>query len=126
MRPHPMTRIALLGSLLLAASPVAAADITLSVDAREAPRKILHARETIPVAPGPLELVYPKWLPGEHGPTGPILDMAGLKLTAAGKRITWRRDLADMYVLRCEIPAGVDSLQVELDFLVPGDEAGFS
>ena len=46
--------------------------ITLSVDLTDAPRKILHATETIPVQPGPLTLVYPEWIPGEHGPTGPI------------------------------------------------------
>ena len=46
--------------------------ITLALDARETPRKLLHARETITVTPGALTLVYPKWLPGEHAPDGAI------------------------------------------------------
>ena len=123
--PSP-TRILI--ALVLASAPTfaAAADITLSVDAREAPRKILHASETLPVAPGPLSLVYPKWIPGEHGPTGPIIDMAGLRLSAGGKKLAWKRDLGEMYRFDTEIPAGATSLLVEFDFLVPGEEEGFS
>src|SRR5438874_10597372 len=67
--------------------------ITLFVDASETPRKILHARETIPALPGPMTLFYPKWIPGEHAPSGPINDLAGLHFTAGGKEIAWRRDL---------------------------------
>ncbi len=59
--------------------------ISLFVDATEAPRKIFHARMTIPAKPGTLTLYYPKWIPGEHGPTGPIQDLAGLKFTANGQ-----------------------------------------
>ncbi len=65
--------------------------ITLTVDATEAPRAIVHAKEEIPVAAGPLTLVYPKWIPGEHGPTGPVTDLTGLKMSANGKSIPWRR-----------------------------------
>ncbi|MGA9504864.1 MAG: M61 family peptidase, partial [Terriglobales bacterium] len=46
--------------------------VTLAVDASEAPRKIFHAELRIPAKPGTLTLYYPKWIPGEHGPTGPI------------------------------------------------------
>ena len=47
----------------------------------DAPRKILHAMLSIPVQPGPLTLVYPQWIPGEHGPTGPIDNLAGLVIS---------------------------------------------
>ncbi len=57
--------------------------VTLSVDASEAPRKIIHAQLRIPAKPGTLTLYYPKWIPGEHGPTGPITDLTGLKFTAS-------------------------------------------
>ena len=79
----------------------------LSVDATEAPRKIFHARMTIPAKPGTLTLYYPKWIPGEHGPTGPIQDLAGLKFTANGKALAWRRDLLDGWTFHVEVPAGV-------------------
>ena len=100
--------------------------ITIAVDATEAPRKILHARLSIPVKEGPLTLFYPKWIPGEHGPTGPITDLAGLKFEAAGKVITWRRDDVDMYAFHLNIPTAVNQLDVTLDFLLPAGTEGFS
>jgi predicted metalloprotease with PDZ domain len=98
----------------------------LDVDAREAPRKIFHARMMLPVSPGPLTLLYPKWIPGEHSPTGPIVDLAGLRIMAGQKTIAWRRDTADMYAFHCEIPADVKEIQVELDYLSPIGKEGFT
>ena len=105
---------------------VAPGPITLSVDATEAPRKLFHARMTIPVTPGPLTLVYPKWIPGEHGPTGPIINLAGLKFTANGKTIPWRRDDVEMYAFHLDVPAGVKELDASLEFLSPTFAGGFT
>jgi len=102
------------------------APITLSVDATEAPRKLFHARMTMPVTSGPLTLVYPQWIPGEHGPTGPIVNLAGLKFTANGKTIPWRRDEVDMYAFHLEVPSGAKELGVALDFLSPSFAGGFT
>src|SRR5438477_2776450 len=93
--------------------------ITISVDATEAPRKIFHARLTIPAAPGTLTLYYPKWIPGEHAPDGPIVDLAGLKFTAGGRPLKWRRDLLDMFTLRVDVPQGASSVEASLDYLSP-------
>ncbi|HEX3926607.1 MAG TPA: hypothetical protein VHW65_01300 [Gemmatimonadales bacterium] len=100
--------------------------ITLAVDAREAPRKILHARETIAVAPGPITLLYPEWIPGEHGPTGPVVDVAGLRISGPAGPLVWRRDLVNMYAIHCDGPAGVTALTVAFDFLLPPEASGFS
>lgn len=100
--------------------------ITIALDATEAPRKILHARLSIPAKPGPLTLFYPKWIPGEHGPTGPITDLAGVKFTAGGKTVPWRRDDVDMFTFHVEVPAGANTLDVALDFLLPAGTEGFS
>ena len=105
---------------------VAPGPITLSVDATEAARKIFHARMTIPVNPGPLTLVYPKWIPGEHGPTGPIINLAALKFMAGGKTIPWRRDDVEMYAFHLDVPAGVNNLEASLDFLSPTYAGGFT
>ena len=102
------------------------ASITLTVDATEAPRKILHSRESITVHPGRLTLFYPKWIPGEHGPTGPVIDIAGLKITAGGKTIAWKRDLEEMFAIHCEIPPGGDKIDVSFDFILPPQAEGFS
>ena len=100
--------------------------INLEVDATDAPRKILHARLQIPAHPGPLTLLYPKWIPGEHGPTGPVTDLAGLKMTALGQPVPWQRDDENMFAVHLQVPAGADMLEVKLDFLLPPGTAGFS
>ena len=91
--------------------------ITLSVDARDAPKRILHSRLAIPVSPGPLTLVYPKWIPGEHSPTGPITDVVGVKVSTGTSAIAWTRDPVDMYAFHLTVPAGVESIDIALDFL---------
>jgi len=100
--------------------------IALSVDATEAPRKILHAKESLSVHPGPLTLFYPKWIPGEHGPTGPIADVVGLHIHAGSRELTWRRDLDEMYAIHCEVPENISSLDLAFDFVLPPVAEGFS
>jgi len=91
--------------------------IQLSVDLTDAPRRLLHATETVPVTSGPLTLVYPKWIPGEHGPTGPIENFAGFFITADGKPVKWERDKVDMYAFHITVPDGVTRLDIKMDFL---------
>ena len=106
----------------------AAPHITIALDATDAPRKILHAQLTIPAAPGTLTLYYPKWIPGEHAPSGPVIDLAGLKFTGNGQLLKWRRALDDNWTVLVEVPGGVQEVHASLDFLFPvsGDEALFS
>jgi len=98
-----------------------AAEMTVDADLRDASRGLFHVTLTLPVQPGPLTLNYPKWIPGEHGPTGPIQDFSGIVMSAGGRPLPWRRDLVDMYALHVDIPAGVDRLQVAADYLGPTD-----
>lgn len=101
--------------------------VTLSVDATTAARKIFHATLKIPATAGDLTLYYPKWIPGEHAPDGPVVDLAGLKFSAAGKTLKWRRDLLDGFTLHVEVPAGETEITADLDFLSPATfEGGFS
>jgi predicted metalloprotease with PDZ domain len=100
--------------------------IRLAVDASQAPQKILHAHMQIPVHAGPLTLYYPEWIPGEHMPDGPIIDVAGLIITGNGKRISWRRDLVEMFSIHLDVPKDVKQLDVELDFLLAAASVGFS
>jgi predicted metalloprotease with PDZ domain len=115
-----------IAALVLAGSSIARAQMTLSVDLTGAPRKILHATETLAVKPGPLTLVYPKWIPGEHGPTGPIDDMAGFVVTANGQPVKWERDKVEMYAFHLTVAPGVSSLDLKLDFLATAAATGFS
>ncbi len=100
--------------------------ITLALDARETPRKLLHARETLTVTPGALTLVYPKWLPGEHAPDGAIDDLVGLTFSAGGKTIPWRRDPVDLFAFHLDVPQGAATLDASFDFLSAIGAGGFS
>ena len=91
-------------------------------------QRILHAKLDIPVRPGPLTLYYPKWMPADHSPDGPIPNVAGLKFSAGGKEIAWVQDDVDMYAFNLDVPPGVNSIQASLDFLIsaPGPTIDFA
>jgi len=122
----------ILGVVSLALIPVfgwsaTAPTVTIFVDATTAPRKIFHAKLKIPASAGDLTLYYPKWIPGEHAPDGPVIDLAGLKFSASGKTLHWRRDLLDGFTIHVDVPAGENEVDAELDFLSPAMfENGFS
>ena len=100
--------------------------IALSVDLTDAPRKILHGQLTFSVRPGPLALYFPQWIPGEHAPSGPIDNLAGLTFTANGKDVPWKRDDVDMFLIRLDVPEGAAELVAKLDFLATAAPSGFS
>ena len=100
--------------------------IRIEVDETRAPQKIMHTHLEMPVQPGPLVLYYPEWIPGEHMPDGPIINMAGLKFTAGGKTIPWRRDLLEMFAFHLNIPDGVSTLDIDFDFLLTAPASGYS
>ncbi|GAA5002439.1 M61 family metallopeptidase [Pseudoluteimonas lycopersici] len=104
-------------------STVADADwpgtISLQVDASDVERRIQQVRERIPVRPGPLTLWYPKWIPGNHSPTGPINQLAGLIVRGNGARIAWTRDDVDMYAFHIDVPQGIDAIDLEFQYLSP-------
>ena len=106
-------------AVFAASTAQAAETISLTVDATKTPRKLLHSHEAIPVKPGPLTIYYPKWIPGEHGPNGPISSVSGLKFEAGGKVIPWTRDLLDVFTFHVDIPAGVTELNADFDFIEP-------
>ena len=100
--------------------------IKLDLDLTDAPRKILHAHLTIPVHPGPVTLEYAQWIPGEHSPSGPIDNFAGIVFTANGKTIPWQRDDVNMFAFRLNVPEGVTEIEASVDFLATAAASGFS
>ncbi len=122
-----MTRIALLLAFLTSALSWAQQSvIQVSVDARDAPRKLIHVQLAIPAPPGPLTLLYPQWIPGEHGPTGPINDLVGLRFRAKDQTVPWRRDSTNLYAFHVTVPQGTAVLEAAFDFISPTDAGGFS
>ena len=98
--------------------------LTVNVDLSDAGKRIFRSHETIPVKSGALTLFYPKWIPGEHAPSGPVENVSGLIIRANGKQLPWRRDLRDMFTLHLDVPEGVSQLDLEFEFLSPGDGEG--
>ncbi|HEV2446359.1 MAG TPA: hypothetical protein VGS58_10570, partial [Candidatus Sulfopaludibacter sp.] len=90
--------------------------VVLTVRLPRPSQKIFYVHEVMPVKPGPLTLYYPKWIPGDHAPDGPIGDMMGLEITAGGKRIAWQRDEVEMFAFHVTVPAGVDRIDVRFQF----------
>jgi predicted metalloprotease with PDZ domain len=96
----------------------AAEPILLRVDAAAAPaQNVVTTHETIPVQPGKVTLYYPKWLPGQHQPVGPIANMAGLVIKGGGSTLQWRREPTDLYAIDVQVPAGVNSLDIDMTYL---------
>jgi predicted metalloprotease with PDZ domain len=104
-----------------AAAPVPqpATTISVAVDATDAPRRVFHTTLVVPATSGSLQLYYPKWLPGDHGPSGPLNQIAGLKISAQGRPLAWDRDPVDNYAIRVDVPQGVSSVTVNFDYLLP-------
>jgi predicted metalloprotease with PDZ domain len=94
--------------------------IRLAVDATQAPQKILRVHQTIPAAPGPLTLFYSKWIQGVHAPIGPISNLTGLRISANGKLLSWRRDTLDVFTFHVDVPSGAKEVEVSFDYLVSG------
>jgi predicted metalloprotease with PDZ domain len=119
-------RAALIAVVLMVAfglGAVRAADqagppIKLIVDASQvATQSVVKTHEEIPVSPGPLTLDYPKWIPGEHAPVGPIQNVSYLAITANGQPIPWLRNPLHLYQFNLTVPPGVNSISVDFTYL---------
>ena len=119
-------RIALLALCLFffLSSHLAGQAIQLHVDLTDAPRNIYHAHLQIPVHAGEMSLVFPKWIPGNHRPSGPIGALTGIQMEAGGDRIAWQRDDIEMYEFHITVPAGINEIDVGLDAITSKDSAG--
>jgi predicted metalloprotease with PDZ domain len=92
--------------------------IMLEVDATDTRQGIYRVKETIPVADaGAMTLLMPAWLPGKHAARGEFEKLAGLRITANGKPVPWRRDPVDVWAFHIDVPAGVRTLEAEFQFL---------
>ncbi len=130
-----MTPLSLgLAFLMVAAPAIAAAEvpaprdvaypgtIRLAVDATDLDRKVFTVHETVPISgPGPMILLYPQWLPGNHSPTGKIEDLGGLVIHAGGQRLDWTRDPVNVFAFKVTVPGGVKTLDLDFQFLSPVD-----
>ena len=93
--------------------------LKISVDATDIAHRIFRVHESVPAVPGPLTLLYPQWIPGTHGPSGPIDKLAGLIITANGQVLPWKRDPLDVFAFHVDVPQGAHGIEVAFQFLSP-------
>ena len=98
-------------------TPYAPGTLKIHVDATDVAHRIFRVHETIPAAAGPLTLLYPQWIPGNHSPTGPIDKFAGLVVKANGKTLSWTRDPLNVYAFHVDVPEGASAVDVDFQFL---------
>src|SRR5579884_904050 len=114
----------LLALAAVSLSAIAQTPVSLRVDATDVARRVIHVNMVLPAKPGPMTLLYPEWIPGEHGPTGPVVNLVGLKITANGQTVAWRRDSTNMFAFHVTVPAGAAALDVAFDQISPPDTSG--
>jgi predicted metalloprotease with PDZ domain len=90
----------------------------LVVDESQAPRKLAFVHEEINVKPGPLALAYPKWIPGEHGPTGPLQQFAVLQIHSGNAPLAWTRDQEEINTIHVNVPQGTNVINVDFNTLI--------
>ena len=117
-----MKRFCCVLALVLVSLPLFGASVF--VDASDARRGIFHTSVTMPLKNGPAAFVYPKWVPGEHTPTGPLMQMTGLHVWAGGREIPWHRDAVEMFTFHVDVPAGVETVEIAFDYLSPSSTFG--
>ena len=87
--------------------------IRLDIDASDTQRGVYRVVETIPLAAGTrrITLLFPQWLPGTHGPRGPLAELVDLKFSVDGKPVSWRRDPVEVHAFHVELPEGARALE---------------
>jgi predicted metalloprotease with PDZ domain len=98
----------------------------IQVDATQAPMGLLHTHLIFPASPGHLVISYPKWIPGEHAPTGPINQVIRLVFSSSGKQLKWRRDELEPFSFHLDVPPGAKQIEADLDFACEIGMEGFT
>jgi predicted metalloprotease with PDZ domain len=86
--------------------------IALDIDATDITRGAYRVTETIPVAPGTtkLTLLFPEWLPGNHGPRGPLAELVDVRFYSGEQLLTWERDPVEVNAFHVTLPAGAKNV----------------
>lgn len=96
-----------------------AGEITLKVDATDTSHRVVRVHETLSGVGPDTVLLYPKWLPGTHAPEGTIDRLGGIRISANGAPVTWKRDPADVFAFRLTLKPGIHAIDIDFDYLAP-------
>ncbi len=99
------------------------APMRMEIDLRDLSRQLIQAEITIPIpqsdeAERTVALWYPKWVPGSHGPGGPIANIAGLTIKdSAGALLPWSRTPGEVFRLEATVPGDSERLHISLRYI---------
>lgn len=92
--------------------------LTLSVDATDISRKLIHTKIEIPVQAGKVGLYYPDWAPGIHGPRNPLQNLGEVSFTTTdGETVEWQRDPLHVHRFIVEVPRGVRQIVAHTTYI---------
>ncbi len=93
-------------------TPYPGGTMALDIDASDVQRGLYRVTQTVPLAAGlsRITLLFPQWLPGQHGPRGNVSELVDLRFTANGQTLKWRRDPLEVHAFHVDLPAGVRSV----------------
>ncbi len=114
-----LAAVMLMGTLpLVAFGNEMPADLQIVVDATEMGRRIIRSTVSFERGGDSLTVLYPKWIPGMHGPCGPIENLAGFRVNdQSGAAVAWQRDYADPFRFRIEDAAVSYPLTITLTYI---------
>ncbi|OYW50611.1 MAG: peptidase M61 [Novosphingobium sp. 28-62-57] len=97
--------------------------MTLDIDASDTVRRAYRVTQVIPVADGAKELIllFPQWLPGNHGPRGPLAELVGVQFMVDGKPVEWKRDRVEVFAFHLKLPAGAKAVTAKFIHTSPLD-----
>jgi predicted metalloprotease with PDZ domain len=94
-------------------------EIQLKVDATDLSHRVVRVHETLTGVGPDTVLLYPKWLPGTHAPEGTIDRIAGIRISANGTPISWKRDPVDVFAFRLDHQSSARTIDIDFDYLSP-------
>ena len=95
----------------------------LQVDASDLDHRVIQVKQQLTARPGRLTLLFPRFLPGTHGPYGDVSRLAGLKVLAANQALPWTRDAVDSHAFHVDVPQNITQLDLQFQFLSAVDKA---
>jgi predicted metalloprotease with PDZ domain len=95
--------------------------IVIQIDASDVRRNLIHVKEEIPATPGQFLIRFPKWIPGDHSPSGPLRNAIQMHIFAGNQELPWRRDDVELFDIHVNVPQGANRLRVEF---IDGESIG--